>query len=508
MTPPDRTAVARLHAFVEARCGLAIDEHREALLAGVLEQRIRARGGSMERYWRCLEDPTCADSEIRALAECLTVGETYFFRNPDQFRALAERVLPDRVEARGTDRRLRLLSAGCSSGEEAYTMAIVLAQAPQFRDWELSITAVDINEAALARATEGRYTAWSLRGVPGAIQERWFERAGSLLVVDPDLRSRVDFRAANLLDPNDSLWAEEPFDVVFCRNMLMYLVPEAARNVIERIRRALFPGGFLFLGHAETLRGVTGEFSLIQSHGTFFYRIGPELAPPSTGRGRNAPVAPEADLDAGPPQRSIAWFERIHQSSARIERLVDRPAPPQPEVLAKESVTVEPPCDLERALELMGQERFGQARAWLEGLPGPRRSRPDAQLLLAAARFNTRDVEGAESACQQIIAGEDSAASAHYLLALCREAAGDLAGAVRHDHVAMSLDPRFAMPHLHAGLLARASADEATAIRELDLALGLLESESSARILVFGGGFDRQALLNFCRRAVHPLREA
>ena len=249
------THVERLRDVVARHLGLAFDETRFGELADVLEKLGAANDGGPEGYLERLERPAARREDVLALALHLTVGETYFLRNAAQFRALAEVALPARVEARSAYRRLRLLSAGCSSGEEAYSLAMIARERVD-AGWDVSILGIDINAAALDRAARGRYSSWSLRETPDDVRRRWFRSDEREHTLNPSIRSAVRFEQKNLADEERDLWLPEAYDVIFCRNVLMYFTPDGAREVIRALSRALAPGGYLFLGHAETLRGL------------------------------------------------------------------------------------------------------------------------------------------------------------------------------------------------------------------------------------------------------------
>jgi chemotaxis protein methyltransferase CheR len=292
------------------------------------------------------------------------------------------------------------------------------------------------------------------------------------------------FERANLLDEGAGTWRAEIFDVVFCRNMLMYLTPVAAARVVSSIAGRLSAGGFLFLGHAENLRGLSTDFRLVHSHGTFYYQ-------------RRDGVAPQA-ARRSPPTAAVStetsWFESIARASRRIETLAQ-----QTDAGTADSPALPDPGrpDLEPAMDLMKQERFHEALRLLAAEP-PTPAEPDALLLRATLQVGTGELAAAERTCEELLSVDELNAGAHYLTAICREHLGDRAGAIDHSQTATYLDAEFAMPHLQLGRLARRAGDLATARRELDLAAGLLAREDAARIVLFGGGFSRAALIAVC----------
>jgi chemotaxis protein methyltransferase CheR len=497
--------VEHFREIVGRRFGLRFDDTRLAQLAEVLERRLELTRERPGAYLSRIDSPGLAQEEARAVVGELTVSETYFFRNIEQFRALADVALPARMGARSDRRRLRILSAGCASGEEAYSIAMVVRDLPGLAGWEVSIQGVDVSAAMIDKAAHGRYSAWSLRETPPDVQKRLFHPDGRELVLDPAVRNRVTFLERNLVEDDEALWPRETFDVVFCRNVLMYLTAEAARGVVLRISRSLAPGGFLFLGHAETLRGLSRDFHLQHTHETFYYRRreAHELA----NLDATEPAPDPARAPRGDPLAVIAtddsWVENIRRASERIQALTrassaafgrSTPAP-----VAARATGERTRADLVGAVDLLRSERYAEAQAMLGQLPQESARDPDALLLKAVLLTHGGDLGMAEEVCRELLERDEMNAGAHYLTALCREDAGARRSAAEHDQLAAYLDPTFAMPRLHLGLLARRAGDQSAARRELEQALALLDHEEASRLLLFGGGFSRDALAALCR---------
>ena len=483
----------RFRGLVACRLGLQFDEGKKELLADVLRQRLQEHGrATVASYLASISAESKAREELQALATHLTVTETYFFRDSNQFRAL-EAALPERIRMHATDRRLRLLSAGCASGEEPYSLAILLRERfPDLGSWQIEILGLDLNPSMIAKAHKARYTKWSLRDTPDELRDRYFRTEGADFVLHEGIRSAVCFEEQNLAGSDWSSLCQ--FDIILCRNVIMYLVPTAVQLVIQRVTEALAPEGFLFLGYAETLRGLSQGFHLRHTDDAVYYQKRGDLARPSANLPaalqHNAPPAPLVDL------ADIAWVDAIRCASERIDGLsrecVARVAP-----AAK--LAARSQLNLGVVFELLRGERFREALEVLGGLPAEAGSDPDVQLLRAGLLTNCGDLEAAEAVCRKILSADDLNAGAHYLTALCREHAGDASAAVEHDRTAIYLDGAFAMPHLHLGRMAKRSADLGTARRELEHARTLLTREDPSRILLFGGGFSREALLAFSR---------
>lgn len=487
----------RFRAGIAARLGLCFDEGKSGFLAEVLQRRIKAVVQEAGAYISHLESEPSRE-ELGCLARELTVAETYFFRNVEQYRALEEIVLPERLARQGADRRLRILSLGCASGEEAYSLAMLVRDTLAGAPCDVSILGADVNPAMIDRARQGRFSAWALRETSEKDRERWFRGEGKQFVLQDSIRASVQFAECNLVQDDPGFWQYGIADVVFCRNVIMYFTPGQAQGVIDRIGRALRPGGYLFLGHAETLRGLSNDFHLRHTHGTFYYQRKDEVGQPSAASSlalasRSTPGAALAELvaDGG------TWVDAIRRASERVAALTDsRHAGPAGR--GAKAVLAAPAWDLGLVIELLRKERFAEALAILDALPPDSGRDTDVLLLRAVLLAHSGQFTNAEDACRHLLDVDELSAGAHYLLALCREGSGDRAAATYHDQVAAYLDPGFAMPRLHLGLLARRAGEHAAARRELGHALVLLRREDASRVLLFGGGFGREALVTLC----------
>lgn len=498
-------AVDSFRAQIARLLGLELDDARGIALAEVLARRLAATGLPAADYLPALDLATL-DGELGALAQELTVGETYLFRHADQLRAFAEVVLPALARRMPDGGAIRILSAGCASGDEPYSLAIVARETlPELR-WPTTIRAVDANHAILARARRARFRSWALRETPAEMQRRYFRPAGQEFVLADAVRRMVTFEQRNIAVDDPALWAPGSYDVVFCRNVIMYFTRDAQRATVERMARALVPGGYLFLGSAETLRGLSQRFELCHTHRTFYYRLPAEGEPARAAaddgwlRGDPAARIPEPVLPASPRGEPVAsWVDAIRGAADRIAALTTAPpAEPRGAVPAAPSAD-RPGAALDAITDLVRRERFGDALAAIAQLPPAAAGERDIQLLQGVLLAHTGQLAAAEHACRPLLACAPVAAAAHYALALCRDAAGDPRGAGDLVHAAAGLDPTFAMPHLHLGMAARRAGDRAAACREFGHALLLLPRESAARLLMFGGGFDRDALIALCR---------
>lgn len=505
MTDQHHDEFEQFAAVVTSRLGFHVHPHNKEQVELAMRHGLARTGcRSVAQYVARFGNEAFAQKELCEIALELTVSETYFFRHSEQFQAFVEVAIPERIRAKAAIRTLTVLSAGCASGEEAYSLSAAMADIPELRGWDIRVWGIDVNPHLVEAARRGRYSAWSLRGVSDGKRRQHFHLDGDVYVLDAKLKATVHFEPRNLLDEDSHFWRPEFFDVIFCRNVMIYFSSVAVRAVVDRLTRSLVPGGFLFLGPSETLRGISQEFHLRHTHGAFYYQR----------RGPNEPMLPALQGVSTQPLQTLvdppdmdkqAWASAIAGASDRIAALADQagrgtPAKGPPHIPSKPNEAVFPAAkDLDEVRDFLRQERFNDALKAIHSLPQAAAGDSDTLLLQAVVLASMGDLSHAEQLCSQLLARDEMRPGAHYLMALCQERRGDLLSAAEHDQMAIYLEPPFAMPHLHLGLLAKRMGDMATARRELGEAIVLLEQEDASRILLFGGGFAREALVRFCQ---------
>ena len=252
-----------LRELISNYCGIYFADDSRYLLERRLGHRLKAHGLETFRdYYRFLLYNRGRSQELSEIIDILTVNETYFFREQKVFDALVEEILPEMRRMRPDVRRFRIWSAGCASGEEPYTIAImVLEKALKFSGLEVEIIGSDINQRVLQKARKGVYTSNSFRGVDDYFMKKYFvEEDGSWRIKDA-VRKLVSFTHVNLLDQEKVRFAGT-MDVVFCRNVLIYFNQESKRRVVDGFHQIMNDGGYLLLGHAESLMNVSTAFTL------------------------------------------------------------------------------------------------------------------------------------------------------------------------------------------------------------------------------------------------------
>jgi len=322
-----------------------------------------------------------------------TNGETYFFRDHGQFDLLRLRVLPELIGRRRGEKTLRLWSAGCASGEEAYSLAMLVDMLlPQRDDWDILILGSDIDEAALAKARRGHYRQWSFRMAPPTLQQRHFRRNGAEWILNERIRRMVAFHAGDLVGKAFPAGELQDMDLILCRNVFIYFDPDAVSAVADKLAATLSEGGYLMTGHTELIgHRMPNMQSRLFVEGVVYRRV---AAPEFTAPAAKTPAA-----------------------TSKVARF----APPP----------------------VSGECEPGMAIG------------PDAQDLLAAARelADRGDYDMAERACRQVLAVAPLDAQPHFLLAQLAQLRGDFEQAGGLLDKTLYLDPRSVAAHLELAAL-------------------------------------------------------
>jgi chemotaxis protein methyltransferase CheR len=451
----DTTLLGEVSGFVAERLGLHFPEERWPDLARGLETAGQELGFAYPDACLCwLRGRELTDRQIATLASHLTVGETYFFRDPASFEALEQEILPPLVARRfEAGRSLRLWSAGCCTGEEAYSLAITCARAlPDLRAWNVSILATDINHKFLAKAEEGVYSDWSFRGAPGWLRGGFFSAAqDNRLAIDAIVKNVVHFGYLNLAeDVYPSLHNHtNAMDVIFCRNVLMYFTPEHQRRVVAALHRCLVDGGYLVVNPAEATSSLFPMFAMENIGGAILYRKASQAALAESRPGLVLPAltsavpAPEPTFVAAPPPPVPV-----------------APAPPSPPVTA-------PP--------------------W------------EAPLVRARTYANEGRLEEALTTCQEAIAAERTNLAAYFLYATICHELGRPGEAIAALCRVLYLDQDFVLAHHAVGSLYKRLGKQKESRRHLAVALELLSARGKDEIVPGSDGMTCGRLLESVR---------
>lgn len=257
-----------LSKIIHERTGIVVSEDKFNMFYSRLSRRVRAlKLTSFKDYCDVVANDR-EGAETNELINAITTNLTAFFRENHHFEYLTNTVFPELIK-NNHDRTIKIWSAGCSTGEEPYSLAITAREAAQLRNWDVQIKATDLDSNVVATASRGVYAMSRVEGMSKSRLKNWFYkgkgRQNGMVKVKPDLNRLIEFGQLNLMDN----WKQEPQDVIFCRNVIIYFNKETKAKLVEKYANTLKPGGHLFIGHSESLYKITDRFELI---GNTIYR--------------------------------------------------------------------------------------------------------------------------------------------------------------------------------------------------------------------------------------------
>ncbi|MHB8255542.1 MAG: CheR family methyltransferase [Acidiferrobacter sp.] len=413
--------------------------------------------------WLMSRTPTKSDIEL--LASHLTVGETYFFRDEKSFDALEMTILPELIRRRrGGEKRLRLWSAGCCTGEEPYSLAILLRRMiPDWDNWAITLLATDINPHFLRKAEKGLYSPWSFRATPSWVKERYFEEAAAgQFQINTQARRQVTYSYLNLAeDVYPSLLTNtNAMDVIFCRNVLMYFSAERALRAVDHLYDCLVRGGWLIVSPSEASQTLFHRFTTVMLPGAILYQ------------------KPIAGDHAVAPGRVADWPAFIAPPPAIMPPVVVNTVPPVTVAAPAHSVDdTRPTATLDaRAQALMWRDASDDPETVdaLFALVAREPDRAAAMVRLARMLANGGRLSEARAWAEKAIAKDKLMPAAHYLLGIILQEQGIPADAVASLKRALYLDPNFALAHFLLATLMRHQGNECDAQRHFRNALASL----------------------------------
>jgi chemotaxis protein methyltransferase CheR len=434
----DDKAYQRLKVLVIDTTGMEFYRDKDGDLARILAERMGEIGiADCSGYLDRLQSPGQGKVEMDALIAELTIGETYFFRHKEQFDALRDLILPDVIERNRLTRRLRIWSAGCATGPEPYSVAIMLERefGERIAGWRVSILGTDINQKFLTRAREGRYDEWAFRAMPMSLRAACFERSGNQWQIRPEFKRNVGFQYHNLIKSPFPSLADNiaGFDVIICRNVIIYFSQPTVEALVPCFRETLNDGGWLIMGHAEPNQRLFSAFRTVNVPGAVLYQRMDRLPEPVV------PPVQATPLPAPQPV-SVGWSEPPKSVPARRSR----PAP--------------------------------SARVMPVTVPETHSPAGDA-LKEARDLADSGQWEKAAAACDAIIAAAPLDAWAHFYRAMVHEQLGEDEPGEMALRRAIYLDRKLVLPHYHLGLFLARKEDAAGAVRSFRNAQALLAGQ-------------------------------
>ncbi len=425
-------------------------------------------------------------TQIEILAAYLTIGETYFYRDVKYFETLENKILPDIIASRCvTGKRIRIWSAGCSTGEEPYSIAILLDKMiPDLKDWDITILASDINPKFLKKANEGIYTEWSFRNTPPWIKNNYFiNEKDKRFKILPSIRKMVNISYLNLaVDNYPSLISNtNAMDIIFCRNVLMYFVPELADKVIINLHKSLIEGGWLIVNPAEASFVPKDKFNLINFDNAMLYKK-------DSGKGIHTyefnlhefRIEPKEELTDSNFNFDIWQKEELIKSEEFRDSI---------NLNSSDEKTINDIPDLYlHAYELYRYGLYEEAEKKLLDIYSEDQLNSKALALLSQIYANKGELNEAINWCEKAIANDKLNPELYYLQATILKELGNKKDAIRFLKQTLYLDHNFVMAYLSLGNLASNHNQQGESKKYFQNALLILNNYSPDEILPYSEG--------------------
>ena len=497
----------RFRDWIHLHSGIYLEENKlDSLRISLVTRATRFGFVNYDEYYRML---TNSEDEFKELMNLVTINETSFFRFPAQFDAFRDVVIPEILQHKAlTSRQFRVWSAGCSTGEEPYTIAMSLLESTvQPSGYRPEVLGTDVSTSALDRAKAAVYGARAFANLEQHLLQRWFEPVKGGHRPIERVRNIVDFSYHNLVKEPYPLALLSNWDVIFCRNVTIYFRMESTRRVVNNFYESLNPGGYLFIGHSETLTMISDRFEALEIGGVFLYRkpIPRPIFNFDTHRLRSSP--------------STAPSRGSRETTASRDKSVVRPARPergpraprQAQVPQAAETPTPPPAEsptiaIAEAKSLLEQGCPAEARAAAERALELEPRSVEALLVRAYAYADSGDFDAAMADANTALTINPLLAPARYILGIILQRQGDLPGALSEFKRTIYIDHEFVLAHFSAANIYRGRGAMDDAIREYENTLRALYSNPTGDWAVFLGGFRPDLLAKTCERSLIECR--
>lgn len=473
--------LSRLSDFVNINMGLYFPKDRWLdLLRGMKSAMPDFGFTDLEEGIRWLLSNPLKQSQIEVLACHLTVGETYFFREPKTFEALEKHILPKLIRTRWQNqKRIRIWSAGCCTGEEAYSLAILLTRLiHDIQNWNITILATDINPVFIKKAQDGVYREWSFRGTPYWLKEQCFkDRGNGFYEILPQYKRMVKFQYLNLVeDTFPSIYNDtNAMDLIFCRNVLMYFSTKQVEKVISRFHQALLDDGWLVTASSETSHIFYSQYITVNFPGTILYKKGTYEAQ-GFSRIENGYQDTASRFDDESGSFPISYMTPISATPNILPESIESTAPvfEEPETVTTQDDEAVIEKIYQEALQFYSQGRYEESIDLLLNSISSNDSYPRIMTLLAKAYANRGELNHALSWCEKALSADKLNPVFHHLHAVILQEQGNPDKAIGALKRALYLNPDFVLPYFMLGNIQRQQGKLVEAEKYFENALSIL----------------------------------
>jgi chemotaxis protein methyltransferase CheR len=494
--------------LIQARIGFKFNEsRRDALGRALLKGSKQANCHSLEQYYTLLEINPNKSELWEDLIKALTICETYFFRDPDQIDVLKHNIIPDLVARRWNQRTIRVWSAGCSTGEEPYTLAILLRQViPDIERWKISILATDINKNALHSAVQARYRDWSFRQADDNLLKTYFAKEGSDYLLIPTIKNMVKFAYLNIAEdsyPNPENDTHQ-IDLILCRNVTIYLSESVIQQIAHRFYQCLSPGGWLMVSPSETNDQIYYQYQVMRYEKAIVYQKLNQAKNPENVWNPAPPVESKKKTESG--------FSPHTELVDRPKQNLPRPEPARPIASAhsKAEFRVSKPVPamdiktdsaelLKKCQDFVKQRQYEEARKCFSSYLGEHPEDFHARVQFAQMEANAGRKEEAQRLANEVIKKDPLNADAYFILAILQQENGEPDQALTTFKKVLYLSPNHILAHFYLSNLYHKKGLVKEASRHRSLSIQLAGQLKPDDILFGSDGLSSSDFLDMAR---------
>ncbi len=463
--------------YINEHSGIFIDDTKLDSLRISLFARATFKGFiSYEEYFHFLQQN---QQEFNELLNLITINETSFFRFKTQFDVLQEKVLPELISLKkNLDRSIRIWSAGCSTGEEPYSIGMILLEIiPDSENWDIQIYGTDVSKRALDHAKDGFFNEKSIEGVDEYFIQKYFNKINNSYRVNEKLRQLVSFGYHNLIREPYPLAVMSNWDIIFCRNVTIYFRIESTKRVISNFYKSLNPTGYLFIGHSETLAHINDDFNLIEAKNIFYYKK-------EKKRKKGRTLRKDLLFEDKKQWQSLEQDNTQNDSNKReLEDL------------------------LRRSNNYFKQKKFELAMPLLKRLLKNDPDNTQAYLICAFIHANQDKLKEALLECQAALQINPFLPAAHYLLGVIYTKKDEMKKSIEEYNKTIYIDPNFALAHLNLASIYYSSGQYELAEKEYLLTIDSINNNPDGEWKEFLGGFITDLIIQTCENNILELKK-
>ena len=488
----NKSEYAKFIEIIKKKSGINLVSIDYTRISRLVNEREKISGcKSFHKYIKYLGSGS-AKNEWEELLQKITISETYFFRDMNQCNALKDYILPRLIKSK-KDKKIRVWSAGCSTGEEAYTIAIILNQRIiDIKSWDIKITGTDINRKSIEIARDGFYGKNSFRGIDNEIIDQYFIKKGRRLKPKGFIKRDVQFEIFNMKIGEKGLFPFNymNFDIIFCRNVLIYFEKKDAGNILKGFNNSLLHKGYLVLGHSEASLAARDLFTPVRTNNTFIYASIKIMSP---DKEHKKPV--RCRLESSKPGIKQ---KAVNNKPVGLDRRIPVKNPVEPAISLR-NVNIR---YFKEALYFYFNEKYTEAGKKIDDFLAYYDAGTEELLLASLISINLGDFEKALSIVRQIRQKDEFLPDSHFIDGLIHEHEQKYEEAIRAYKAALFLDGDYFFSYFRLGHLYHKANRKIDSVRAFRTALTVIAKQDDERVQLLSGGFTKKNLEDICRRII------